>query len=515
MPKVKRAKTGNIPLRKAIPEDVRHVFGGKWEIKKTLPRTMTDGEAKAAAAAFYGDLEAKIAAVRAGKLALSNEQIDALAARWYRDERARELATGEPPDAYEPVLSILVGHEGGMQSPTIAGLMHKRAVETLQHHNIPADPESIDRFAEALLPLHTALYSRAQAVAQGELRPDPQDALSSASEPPKGLRAHDDERGLHVMALFDMWASHPEQHGKAATIKSYRYVFKAFAALLDNPHAKTITASDVRRYLEDRTAAGLSLRTIRDGHRAALSSVFGWADRHELVDGNPVTARTRIKAPKRRRLRDKGFTDVEAASILRAARAVRIMPRDRFRLSARRWVPVLCAYTGARVQEITQLRKQDVKQHATGFWYLHLTPDAGTIKDHDARDVPLHPHVVSEGFVAFKQDAPQGPLFYDPRTRRNASAQAPLAENTAKNLATWIRKTAGLDDRRVGPNHGWRHRLKTAAREAGVELQYVEIVAGHPPRTVGEGYGSYRLTALYREVCKITPELVEGVSNQA
>ncbi|MEC5293197.1 hypothetical protein, partial [Aurantimonas sp. C2-3-R2] len=41
------------------------------------------------------------------------------------------------------------------------------------------------------------------------------------------------------------------------------------------------------------------------------------------------------------------------------------MGTRRFKLFAgcsRRWVPWICAYTGARVNEITQLRRQDIKQ---------------------------------------------------------------------------------------------------------------------------------------------------------
>jgi hypothetical protein len=44
--------------------------------------------------------------------------------------------------------------------------------------------------------------------------------------------------------------------------------------------------------------------------------------------------------------------------------------------AAKRWVPWLCAYSGARVGELTQLRVQDVEHRACGP-VLRITPDAG------------------------------------------------------------------------------------------------------------------------------------------
>jgi len=55
--------------------------------------------------------------------------------------------------------------------------------------------------------------------------------------------------------------------------------------------------------------------------------------------------------------------------------------------AARRWVPWLSAYTGARVGEITQLRKQDVIKR-DGIHAIHITPEyplASDDRDHQPR----------------------------------------------------------------------------------------------------------------------------------
>jgi len=47
-------------------------------------------------------------------------------------------------------------------------------------------------------------------------------------------------------------------------------------------------------------------------------------------------------------------------------------------------VPLLCAYTGARPGEMTQLRSEDVYKKGEGY-FARLTPEAGTIKGGQAR----------------------------------------------------------------------------------------------------------------------------------
>jgi hypothetical protein len=44
---------------------------------------------------------------------------------------------------------------------------------------------------------------------------------------------------------------------------------------------------------------------------------------------------------------------------------------------------------------------------------MKLTPEAGTIKTGKPRSVPLHSHIVEQGFVEFVKANGSGPLFYN------------------------------------------------------------------------------------------------------
>ena len=47
---------------------------------------------------------------------------------------------------------------------------------------------------------------------------------------------------------------------------------------------------------------------------------------------------------------------------------------------------------------MVQLRKQDLR-HVGELWVLRITPEAGTVKNNEAREVVLHPDLVAQGFV--------------------------------------------------------------------------------------------------------------------
>ena len=108
----------------------------------------------------------------------------------------------------------------------------------------------------------------------------------------------------------------------------------------------------------------------------------------------------------------KAFRPEEAKVILRAALAVS-NTRDAFP-RAKRWVMWLCAYSGARAGEVTQLRGVDVIPRGD-FYAMRLTPEAGSIKTGNARTVPLHEHLIAQGFIDFVRAQGGGPLFHNVR----------------------------------------------------------------------------------------------------
>jgi integrase len=194
--------------------------------------------------------------------------------------------------------------------------------------------------------------------------------------------------------------------------------------------------------------------------------------------------------------RIRGFTEEEAALILRQA--------EKERDPIRRWVPFLCAYSGARLSEVCQLRHADIFQQGS-VWGIKFDPKAGSLKNvNSERAIPLHPAVVESEFLKFVDSVGAGPLFADLAADRFGNRGG----NGTKIIGRWVRGL-GLIDERISPSHSWRHRFKTLGRRHGLTPDIVNAITGHHRKTVADAYGEFEIEALYREIRKIPPVLLK------
>jgi hypothetical protein len=60
---------------------------------------------------------------------------------------------------------------------------------------------------------------------------------------------------------------------------------------------------------------------------------------------------------------------------------------------------------------MTQLRGADLIER-DGIHGLRITPDAGTVKNKKTRIVPIHDHLIEQGFLEFVKGRGAGPMFY-------------------------------------------------------------------------------------------------------
>jgi integrase len=114
------------------------------------------------------------------------------------------------------------------------------------------------------------------------------------------------------------------------------------------------------------------------------------------------------------------------------------------------------------------------------------------------RVVPVHPALVDEGFLKFAASARKGPLFPGLAPDRFGRAGG----NGSKILARWI-KSLGVVDKRLAPNHSWRHRIKTLGRRNGLAVDILDAMTGHGRKTVADTYGEFPPDAMLRELRKI------------
>jgi integrase len=257
-----------------------------------------------------------------------------------------------------------------------------------------------------------------------------------------------------------------------------------------------------------------SPKTISDVYLASVRAVLRWAFENDRLPTNEAET-VRQEVPKKVQLRERGYTTPEALKVLEASfnycPPVTNNPANRESLpvtAAKRWVPLLCAFSGARVTEITQLRKEDVRQEGDR-WVIRITPDAGSVKTGSYRDVPLHRQVVALGFISFVKAAKAGPLFHNkPKPEEYLAG----ARATSGRLSGWLQE-AGLVPANIQPSYGWRHRFKTQGRELGMSDRIIDAIQGHAGKTASDGYGDVTLIARMRMIDALPDYELSGALN--
>jgi integrase len=282
--------------------------------------------------------------------------------------------------------------------------------------------------------------------------------------------------------LFERWTK--ERQAAAGTVESWQYVFLEMDEHFEDRSAASITPTEAQQWIKGMVSPTRQAGTVDKTWLNASHTVFKWATDHRHIPRNPF-ADVKITVPKRIRRREtQAFYPEEQRVILKAALGVEDTSTPD--ACARRWVPWLCAYTGARVGEMTQMRGRDVIKR-DGTHALLITPDAGTVKNREARVVPLHEHIIEQGFLEFAAKHGDGPLFYNPRE----SKKAPYAQ-ARQRLADWVR-SLGISDNEVQPNHAWRHTFKQIADHAGISERTSNYITGHAQKNTGATYGAPRL----------------------
>ncbi|MDM0076873.1 site-specific integrase [Variovorax sp. J2P1-59] len=169
------------------------------------------------------------------------------------------------------------------------------------------------------------------------------------------------------------------------------------------------------------------------------------------------------------------------------------------------WVPMLALVTGARLEELCQLRLADVLHDQALGWYLRIDDGEGQrVKTTSSRRlVPLHLDIVDSGFVRYVQGLQAAghewvfPVLEPDNDGRRGG-------NFGKVFARLLRSPTGcgVDDRRL-VFHSFRHTFKTMCRASGISEEVHDALSGHVGHTVGRDYGSVPLGRLFDAVRSI------------
>jgi len=379
----------------------------------------------------------------------------------------------------------------------ICSILQDEAGYLLEAHGYVVDPSDVS----GMQSLCRALNDASIRVAEAKLKRLDGDDVPTMPPPARPSEGTSDllrpKVQVPLLATFDAYAA---KQGLTPGVRDEwrRYVAR-LVEWLGHDDASLLTANDLRNWRDELVAETTrkgSLRdpvTVRDKYITSVRATLSWAVEEQLLDQN-VARDVTVRIPKKAKVRDRSFTTEEAHSILAATLKEPTGRLSACHARARRWIPWLCAYTGARVNEFSQLRAEDVFEEG-GIWAVRITPEAGSVKTNEARVVPLHPHLIEQGFPDVVAAINSGPLFYDPSAQRVERDGSRHFKKVGERLAQWVRMEVGVDDPHIKPNHAWRHTFKSMSYDAGIEERVADAIQGHAPKTTGRTYGSVSLAA--------------------
>ena len=518
------AKRGDVfYFRRAVPEEAVHLFSGRSQVWQSL-ETTDISVARSKLQPLVDEFEELVAKAR-GKVAPSKiaraarvpekREIERAVRAAFADRvnRSRQFDLRDPNERdvaqrrleeLRAFIDITEGARGIYQDTAPQDVLWQaEAICEQQGWPVDAEMPHWPVLADMVARLQIEAASRELQQLEGQ----PEQVRDAAFSPHEYLR--DEQSSVPIlrtpvplMTLFDEYVK--ESQPSPATVKSFRRKVAVFIDFLGHDDAARITRRDVVRWKDyllecgKKDGSSLSANSVKGTFLPAINSALRrGADSGQLAE-NVAFGVSVARDTKKQSLRPKSFTRDEAQRILTATldEPSSRLPSDR--VLAIRWVPWLCAYTGARVNEITQLRGEDIAE-IEGVWSIRITPEAGSTKDGKARIVALHPHLVEQGFL---EAIPKslGPIFFDPSRARNGSEENPQAKKVGEFLARWVRKKVGITDPNVQPNHAWRHRFKTIARDVRMPSEIRDYIQGHSPRTEGEEYGEVSVKATYEAI---------------
>jgi hypothetical protein len=368
---------------KCIPKDVRtdyeRLYGQKWEAKLTLPAGTKPQEVKVRTGEFMAKVETQIEAIRAaqrgeGQL-LTQLQALALAGEWYIWYVARHEENPGPVEHWRSMWDALIFHledyapdwviEDGYRDlewtrepevragvrPLIAD--ECKTAQFLASKGIVLNTDAQAAFLDCVLDELIGAILLLERRANKDYRPDTRPARFPKFDGRKIARPMGQ---TSPWQLFEAWVK--AKIPAASGVNRWRCVFLDLEQRFEN--ADDISEDEARDWSRRLVTAKRKARTVNDVWLTAARTVFAWAREERLITSNPFKG-VRVTEPRRIKQRETdAFMAEEWGTILRASSAIGA-PKTTFQ-GAQRWVPWLCAYSGARPGEITQLRGMDIQQ---------------------------------------------------------------------------------------------------------------------------------------------------------
>jgi integrase len=278
-------------------------------------------------------------------------------------------------------------------------------------------------------------------------------------------------------ALEDYWKE-TSPGWKARTVRDYEVYrvrlleFVGPATPLDSIDHRTMKA-----FKDGLVKFGLSASRV-NGHLTFAGAVFRFARRHKMMKADNPVEGIKLKRTGRVDTEKSVFSDDDLGRLFATLPECPKHPYQK-------WLPLLGLYTGARLEELAQLYREDVRE-VDGVWCLDINesrPDQSVKNASSARLVPLHPVLIERGFLRYVDGVAQGSRVFPELTR--------IKDRYSHKVGQWfknVQTSAGITGKKSF--HSFRHTVANHLKRKDVPDHSISELLGHTVGSISVGrYG--------------------------
>jgi integrase len=297
--------------------------------------------------------------------------------------------------------------------------------------------------------------------------------------------------GTSLEKLAKDWAT--ERKPDVRTIGIMQRVVRRFVEMVGQLSVQKITRAHVVAFKDALLAAGQT-PVNTNKQLTNFSTLLNYAAGNLLLPVNPA-AKVKVLVSKRAKETRRPWTVPELNMLLTGPVHARGERPGAGAGEAAYWLPLLGLFTGARLEELSQMHPSDVYEapyddaegvHRTA-WVLGITDreEGQEVKTGSSRRViPIHAELIRLGFLEFAEAA-KG------RSRLFHELKPDIMGAESGNWSKWFgkyKRAQGVTDTTV-VFHSLRHTWKARAREVGIEEAVSDAITGHTGGGVGRDYG--------------------------
>lgn len=233
----------------------------------------------------------------------------------------------------------------------------------------------------------------------------------------------------------------------------------------------------------------VSVETVQS-YILAVNQVFEVAIEEGLIDYNPFknlkVHKTKQQLKENYSNKYRPFSSIELKKIFNPKTYPSINEKDKF------YIPLIALLQGMRLNEICQLKVNDIKKMSRTKYYISINEDVKhdqrTKNNTSNRDIPIHPLLIDLGFLDWikerKQKDRNGRLFKS-CVKDNRGY---YSRDASKNFGNMLNRLGITDSTKVF--HSFRHTFRVNCANAKISTELSNALGGWSGKTVGENYAN-------------------------